>query len=96
MKLEEGIVILLINNKAHRFHDTGTVRLKMFDYREYLLHMVSYVPKLNVSMFNDLDNCTRVEHFVLKILYYEVIMAKRSKYMGYIFLKVLMLFFIHD
>lgn len=56
----------------------------MLDDREFLLHKVRYVPKfkhnlLSISMFDDLDYCTRVEHVVLKISHGEVIIAKKFK-----------------
>lgn len=84
MKLEEGGVVYLFYNKASKVHGIGTVRLKMFNHREFLLHNLRYVPKLkwdllSVSMFDDLRYCTRFKHGVLKISHGEVIIAKGYK-----------------
>ena len=56
----------------------------MFNDRELLIHDMTYVPELkqnllSINMFDYLGCCTRVEHGVLKISRYELIIAKGSK-----------------
>ena len=87
LKMVQGGVVRLGDNKACKVHGIGTVRLKMFDDRELLIHNVRYVPELkrnllSISMFDDLGYCTRVEHGVLKISRDELIIAKGSKICG--------------
>ena len=59
----------------------GTVRLKMFDDREFLLRDVRFVPELkrnfiSLSMFDSLGYCTRIEHGVCKISHGALITVK--------------------
>lgn len=44
LKLEKDGVVRLDDNKACKFHDIGTIRLTIFDDREFLLRDVRYVP----------------------------------------------------
>ena len=46
LALKEGGVVRLGNNKACKVQGMGTVRLKMFDGREFLLKDVRFVPEL--------------------------------------------------
>lgn len=91
MILEQGGTTLLCDNKACKVYGIGTLRLKMFDDREILLHRVRYVLDLRrnilfIIMFDDLYYCTRVENGVLRILHGEVNIIKRSNICGlYIF-----------
>lgn len=84
LKSEQDEVVLLGENKAYKVYGTGTIRSKVFDYHEFLLHTVKYIPTLkqnllSISMFDDIEYCTRVEHGVLKISHGEVIIDKRFK-----------------
>ena len=63
LKMVQGGVVRLGDNKACKVHGIGMVRLKMFDDRELLFHNVRYVPEfkrnlLSISMFDDLGYCT--------------------------------------
>ena len=44
--MEQGGLVLFGKNRACKVFGIGTVRLKMFDDREFLLYDVRYVPKL--------------------------------------------------
>lgn len=83
-----GGIVWLGDNKVCIFHGIGTIRLKMFDDREFLLCNVRYLFELkknllSIKMFNDIGYCTKSG--VLKILHGEWIMAKGLKCVGYIF-----------
>jgi len=87
LTLKEGGVVRLGNSKACKVQGMGTVRLKMFDGREFLLKDVRFVPKLkrnliSISMFDSLGYCTRIEHEVCKISHGALITVKRSKMNG--------------
>jgi len=65
----------------------GTVRLKMFDGREFLLKDVRFVPEfkqnlISLSMFDSLGYCTRIEYGVCKISHGALITVKGSKMNG--------------
>jgi len=85
--LKEGGVDRLGNNKACKVQGMGTVRLKMFDDREFLLKNVMYVLELkqnliSINMFDSLGYCTRIEHGVCKISHGALITVKESKMNG--------------
>ena len=87
LKLGQDGLVHIGDNKACKVHGIGTVRLKMFDDRELLIHNVRYVLELkqnllSISMFDDLGYCTRVERGMFKISHDEVIIVKRSKICG--------------
>ena len=44
LNMMQGGVVCLGDNKACEVHGIGTIRLKMFDDREFLIHNVRYVP----------------------------------------------------
>ena len=59
----------------------GTMRLKMFDNREYLLQDVRYIPELkrnliSINMFDDLGYSTRTLNGVLKVSNGSLVIAK--------------------
>jgi len=88
--LKEGGVVRLGNNKACKVQGMGTIRLKMFDGREFLLKDVRFVPELkrnliSLSMFDSLGYCTGIEHGVCKISHGALITVKGSKMMVYTF-----------
>lgn len=65
LKLEQGGIVLLGENKACKVHGIGMIKLKMFDDHEFLLHNMRYVPDLrqfflSISIFNNLSYCIRV------------------------------------
>lgn len=87
LALKEGGVVRLGNNKACKVQGMGTVRLKMFDGREFLLKDVRFVPELkrnliSLSMFDSLGYSTRIEHGVCKISHGALITVKGSKMNG--------------
>lgn len=87
LNLEKGGVFLLGDNKFYKVHGISTVRLKMFNDREFLLHNVRCVPELkrnllSVSMLDDIIYCARFKHGVLKTFHHELIIAKGSKTRG--------------
>lgn len=47
LKLDKGGVVHLCDNKAYKVLGIGMERLNIFDDREYFLHNVRYVPKIN-------------------------------------------------
>ena len=72
MELKEGGVIRLCNNKACEIQGMGTIHLKMFDDRDFLLKDVRYIPELkrnliSISMFDGLGYCTRIERGMMRI-----------------------------
>lgn len=87
LKIEQGGVVCLGDNKACKVHGIVMIKLKMFDERELLIHNVRYVLELKqnllyLSMFDDLGYCTKVERRVLNISYDGVIIVKGSKIYG--------------
>lgn len=67
LKLKEGGVVHLGYKKAFTVHDIGTIKLKMFGDRDFLLHNMNYVLDLkqillSISMVDDIGHFTRVEH----------------------------------
>lgn len=53
------------NNKACKVYSIQKVQLNVFDNYMFFLRNVRYVPKLKqtnlfISMFDDLDNCTKI------------------------------------
>lgn len=51
LKLEKDGVFHLGDNKTCKIHGIDTIRLKMFDGREFLLHNVRYVPEFRISVY---------------------------------------------
>lgn len=51
LKLKEGRVVHIRNNKANKFHSIGNIRLKMFNDYEFLPINLSYVPELKRNIF---------------------------------------------
>ena len=93
LKMVQGGIVRLGDNKACKVHGIGIVKFKMFDDHELLIHNMRYVPELkqnllSISMFDDLGYCTRVEHEVLKISHDKLIIAKGSKICGQYILEV--------
>jgi len=73
LELKEGGVVCLGNNKACRIQGMGTIHLKMFDDRDFLLKNVRYIHQLkrnliSISMFDGLGYCTRIERGMMRIL----------------------------
>nr|KYP64673.1 Retrovirus-related Pol polyprotein from transposon TNT 1-94 [Cajanus cajan] len=84
LKLKEGGTVLLGDDHPCQVQGIGTVRLKMFDNREYILKDVRYVPDLkrnliSISMFDSLGYATKTQHGVLKILNGSLVIAKGNK-----------------
>jgi len=72
LELKPAGTALLGDNHPCKVQGIGTVRLKMFDNREYLLKNVRYIPKLkrnliSINMFDDLGYSTRTLDGVLKV-----------------------------
>lgn len=87
MKLEESSVVCLGDNKVCTVHGICTTRLKMFDDLEFLLYHERHVLKLKqnlltISIFDDLGYCTRIDYWVFKNSYGEVIITKETKICG--------------
>lgn len=87
LELGEGGVVRLGNNKACKIQGIGTIRLKMFDDRDFLLKDVRYIPELrrnliSISMFDGLGYCTRIERGVMRISHGALVIAKGSKIHG--------------
>jgi len=84
LKLKLAGALLLGNNYPCKVQGIGTVRLKMFDNREYLLKDVRYILELkrnliSINMFDDLGYSTRILNGVLKISNGSLIIAKGNK-----------------
>ena len=84
LELKPAGAVLLGDNYPYKVQGIGTVRLKMFDNREYLLKNVRYIPKLkrnliSINMFDDLGYSTRILNGVLKISNGSLIIAKGNK-----------------
>ena len=84
LELKPARVVLLGDNYPCKVQGIGTVRLKMFDNREYLLKNVRYIPELkrnliSINMFDDLGYSTRILNGVLKISNGSLIIAKGNK-----------------
>nr|KYP64657.1 Retrovirus-related Pol polyprotein from transposon TNT 1-94 [Cajanus cajan] len=84
LKFKEGGTVLLGDDHPCQVQGIGTVRLKMFDNREYILKDVRYVPDLkrnliSISMFDSLGYATKTQHGVLKILNGSLVIAKGNK-----------------
>ncbi|CAJ2678716.1 unnamed protein product [Trifolium pratense] len=87
LELKEGGVVRLGNNKACKVQGMGTIRLKMYDDRDFLLKNVRYIPELkrnliSISMFDNLGYCTRIERGVMRISNGALVIAKGSKMNG--------------
>ena len=87
LELKEGGVVRLGNNKACKIQGMGTIRLKMFDDRDFLLKDVRYIPELkrnliSISMFDGLGYCTRIERGMMRISHGALVIAKGSKIHG--------------
>ena len=87
LELKEGGVVRLGNNKACKIQCMGTIRLKMFDDRDFLLKNVRYIPELkkkliSISMFDGLGYCTRIERGMIRISHGALVTAKGSKIHG--------------
>jgi len=87
LALKEGGVVRLGNNKMCKVQGMSTIRLKMFDGREFRLKGVRFVPQLkrnliSLSMFDSLGYCTRIKHVVCKISHGALITVKGSKMNG--------------
>ncbi|CAJ2668093.1 unnamed protein product [Trifolium pratense] len=87
LELKEGGVVRLGNNKACKVQGIGTIRLKMYDDRDFLLKNVRYIPELkrnliSISMFDNLGYCTRIERGVMRISNGALVIAKGSKMNG--------------
>ncbi|KAK2447548.1 secreted RxLR effector protein [Trifolium repens] len=87
LELKEGGVVRLGNNKACKVQGMGSIRLKMFDDRDFLLKNVRYIPELkrnliSISMFDGLGYCTRIERGVMRISHGALVIAKGSKING--------------
>jgi len=92
MELKEGGVVRLGNNKACKIQGMGTIRLKIFDDRDFLLKNVRYIPELkrnliSMSMFGGLGYCTRIECGMMRISHGELVITKGSKVHGLYILK---------
>lgn len=60
-------VVQIGNNQACKVYGVGTIRLKFFNDRKFLLRNLRHVPKLkrnllSLSILEDLDYCNRVEY----------------------------------
>lgn len=71
------------NNKACKVHGIGTIKLKMFDDREFFLRNERYVSKLkriffSIRIFDDLCYNASIEFRMLKIYHGAFVMAKGS------------------
>lgn len=81
LKLKQGSLVLFGDNNAWKVYAICTFILKMFNDREFLCYNVIYVSEfkknlLSISMFDDLGQCSRVEHEVLEVFHGEVIITK--------------------
>ena len=84
LDLKEGGVVRLGNNKACKIKGMGTIRLKMFDDRDFLLKNVRYIPELkrnliSIIMIDGLGYCTRIERGMMRISHGALVIAKGSK-----------------
>ncbi|KAK2414734.1 secreted RxLR effector protein [Trifolium repens] len=87
LELKEDGVVRLGNDKACKVQGVGTIRLKMFDDRDFLLKNVRYIPELkrnliSISMFDGLGYSTRIERGVMRISHGALVIAKGSKMNG--------------
>jgi len=87
LELKEGGVVRLGNNKACKIQGMGTIHLKMFDDRDFLLKNVRYIPErkrnlISISMFDGLGYCTRIERGMMRISHGALVIAKGSKIHG--------------
>ncbi|RZB53427.1 Retrovirus-related Pol polyprotein from transposon TNT 1-94 [Glycine soja] len=81
---ESAGTVLLGDNYPYKVQGIGTVRLNMFDNREYLLKNVRYIPELkrnliSINMFDDLEYSTRTLDGVLKVSKGSFVIAKGNK-----------------
>ena len=79
--MKEGGVVRLGNNKACKIQGMGTIRLKRFDDRDFLLKNVRYIPELkrnliSTSMFDGLGYCTRIGHGMMRISHGALVIVK--------------------
>jgi len=51
LKMKEGGLVLLGNNKAYKVQNMGYIRLKVFNNQEILLQEVRYIPELKRNLF---------------------------------------------
>jgi len=87
LELKEGGVVRLDNNKACKIQGMGTICLKMFDDRDFILKNVRYISELkrnliSISMFDGLGFCTRIERGMMRIYHGALVISKRSKIHG--------------
>lgn len=52
LKVGEGGAVHLCDNMACKARDIGTIRLKIFNDREFLVYNVTYVPELKKIVFH--------------------------------------------
>lgn len=84
LTLTDGGNVLLGDNHPVKVKGIGTIRLKMYDSRDYILKDVRYIPELgrnliSTSMFDGLGYETRSLHGVYRILKGSMVIAKGYK-----------------